>query len=331
MPKSDNQKMKILYLMKIFMEETDKHNKLTANQIIDLLSSKYNIDVERKTIYSDIEILKNYGLDIKMEKTKHYQYYLATRVFEFSELKLLVDIIQSSKFITARKSNEFIKKIESMTSIYQGKKLNRHVHVNRQIKTMNESIYNNVDVIQDAILDNRKIKFQYYEYTTKKEKKFRRDGKFYITNPMFLNWDSENYYLVSFCPIDNLVKHYRVDKMINIRVDIEKIDNNIVKIDPATYTNKVFGMFSGDEHAVEIEFHNSLIDVVIDRFGKDVLILKENIESFVIHVKVEISLVFIGWLFQFGTKAKVISPQSLIEDMKTRATSLLSCYSECNK
>jgi len=327
MPKSENQKMKILYLMRMMLNETDTDHKLTVNQMIASLLRNHGIDVERKTIYSDLEILREFGLDIERDKTKTFNYYVASRNFELPELKLLVDIIQSSKFITSKKSDEFIKKIESLTSIHLAKNLHRQVYVNRQIKTMNESIYNNIDTIQEAIANNRKISFKYFEYTVKKEKQYRKNGQEYYANPIFLTWDNENYYLVSYCPTDKIIKHYRVDKMVQIKVENNLRDTYDVKIDPATYTNKVFGMFIGDEHSIEIEFDNSLIDVIIDRFGNTVSIIKRTATTFTIHVKVEISPVFIGWIMQFGKKATVLSPLCLIDELKDRAAELLEKYS----
>lgn len=327
MPKSENQKMKILYLMSMMLKETDSDHKLTVNQMIDSLSRNHGIEVERKTIYADLEILKEFGLDIDRDKTKTFNYYVASRDFELSELKLLVDVIQSSKFITTKKSEDFIKKIENLTSVHLAKSLHRQVYVNRQIKTMNESIYNNVDTIQEAIANNRKISFKYFEYTVKKEKQYRRNGQDYYANPIFLTWDNENYYLVSYCPNEKMIKHYRVDKMVQIKVVTETRDEHDIKIDPANYTNKVFGMFIGDEHTIEIEFDNSLIDVIIDRFGKMVPIIRRTATTFTIHVKVEISPVFIGWIMQFGNKATVLSPSCLIDELKDRAAELLGKYS----
>ncbi len=326
MPKSENQKMKILYLMQMLAKETDKDHKLTVNEMIDNLDKRHHIKVERKTIYADLDDLRDFGLDIKRDKTKTFNYFIATRDFELPELKLLVDVIQSSKFITSRKSNELIKKLEGLTSNFYAKKLQREVHVNKQVKNMNESIYNNVDEIQDAIYENKKIKFQYYEYTLNKGKQLKKGGKWYYANPLFLTWDNENYYLVAFCPIENIIKHYRVDKMIHISIEDEKRDIMNFAIDPANYTNKVFGMYSGEENVVEVEFDISLIDVVIDRFGKDVVILNQKGNTFVVRTTVEISLVFIGWLFQFGLKAKVLSPKSLVDEMKVRAKELIAQY-----
>ncbi len=327
MTKSENQKLKILYLMQMLLNETDSDHTLTVGEIIEKLSSQYGIQAERKTIYKDLENLREYGLDIKSDRSKPFGRHIVSRDFDLPELKLLVDVIQSSKFITEKKSEEFIRKIEGLTSVYQAKKLQGQVHVNNRVKTMNESIYYNVDAIQDAIAQNRRISFKYYTYNINKEKICRHNGRKYQLDPIFLTWDDQNYYLVAFCPVEKHVKHFRVDKMLAISIEEEKRDDSRPPVDPATYSNKVFGMFGGTESAVELEFANTLIGVVVDRFGLDVPVIQKKEKSFVIHVKIEISSVFIGWLFQFGEQAKVLAPKSLADNLKNRAARLLEQYS----
>ncbi|WP_368293732.1 helix-turn-helix transcriptional regulator [Dehalobacter sp. TBBPA1] len=312
--------------MQILFAETDEEHPLTINEIISKLAD-YNIEVERKTIYADIEALRQFGLDIKMEKTKTYDYFLASRTFELPELKLLVDAVQSSKFITVKKSNELIKKLESLTSKYEAIQLQRQVYISNRVKAMNESIYYNVDTIHQAITAGKKIYFQYYDYTVEKEKRFRKNGEYYQVSPVTLTWDDENYYLITYSAKYQGLTHYRVDKMNDIRLSEETRDiitHN--EFDIAGYAKKVFGMYNGEEDNVTIQFDNSLAGVVIDRFGKDVSIRKLDEKDFTVTLKVAVSPVFIGWLFQFGDMAKVLSPESLICDLKQRAHMLLQQY-----
>ncbi|WP_348980872.1 WYL domain-containing protein [Dehalobacter sp. MCB1] len=313
--------------MKILFNETDENNALTVNDLIARLA-KANIDVERKTIYSDILALRDFGLDIKMERSKTYNYFMASRTFELPELKLLVDAVQSSKFITIKKSNELIKKLQSLASRYEAVQLQRQVYVSNRVKTMNESIYYNVDVIHQAIISGKKIGFKYFEYTVDKQKKYRKDGQFYEVSPVSLTWDDENYYLITYSLKYQDLTHYRVDKMTDIFLSNEPRDiYNKDEFDVALYAQKVFGMFNGEEQQVKIQFDNSLVGVVVDRFGKNVNIIKSDEAHFTVSLKITISPVFVGWLFQFGAMVKVLSPDSLIEELRQQAYSIFKLYS----
>ena len=328
MAKSANQKLKILYLMRIFLTETDEEHSLTISEIISKLAN-YDVLVERKTIYADIETLRQFGIDIKLQKTKTFDYSVASRDFELPELKLLVDAVQSPKFITAKKSNELIKKIEGLTSKHEASQLQRQVFVANRVKTMNESIYYNVDTLHQAIADGKKINFRYFEYTIDKEKQFRRNGEKYIASPIALAWDDENYYLISYSERHSGLVHYRVDKMNAITILDEKRDMpDKDRFDLASYTKKVFGMYSGEEQSVKLQFDNSLVGVVLDRFGKDISIVKADDKHFTVTIHVAISPVFIAWIFQFGDSVKVLSPKSLIEELENRAKSILENYNE---
>ena len=326
MPKSQNQKMKLLRLMKIFLNDTDKEHTLTLLQIINKLQED-GINVERKTVYSDIDLLRRFGMDIRMNRKRIAEYYLASREFELSELRLLVDAVQSSKFITRSKSQELIRKLEGHASIYDSGKLERDVIVNGRIKTMNESIYSNVDKISEAMHKDIKISFTYFKYDINKHRELRKDGNRYIVSPVFLNWDNENYYLVAWSDEDNGIRHYRVDRMLNIRHTDESSVASKVSIDKAAYANRLFGMFAGEEMTVELEFDVSLVSVVIDRFGKSVRFTSKTDGSFRISVIIEISDVFLGWLFQFGNKVRIISPKPLLDRYRSMLSDVASLYS----
>lgn len=293
------------------MEKTDTEHTLTVPEMIKELN-KYGISAERKSIYSDIESLKTFGIDILCRKSKTYDYYIANRSFELAELKLLADAVASSKFITEKKSRELIKKIGSLTSIYESKQLNRQVYVAGRVKTTNERIYYNVDLIHQAIGISKQISFKYFEYSLDKKKRYRNNGKRYIASPYALTWDDENYYMISYYEKYEGITHFRVDKMEKIEItdqDCYKTDINIVE-----YTNKIFSMFGGEEERVRIQFDNSLLDVVIDRFGKETVTYKVDENNFMAILTVELSPPFWGWIFQFGNKVKIISPEKVRED-----------------
>ncbi len=328
MAKSGNQKLKILYLMKIFLEKTDEMHSITMSAIINELKS-YGINAERKSIYDDIEALRTYGIDIvgeQMEKT--YFYRVVNRQFELAELKLLVDSVQSSKFITARKSNELIKKIEGLTSEHEARQLQRQVYVSERIKTMNESIYYNVDVIHSAISENVKIKFQYFQWTVQKTMELRHDGDFYQISPWALSWDDDNYYLIGFDDEVGIIKHYRVDKMLKIKLMKEKRKGkeHFKQFDMAVYAKKVFSMFDGEEQTVKIQLENRFAGVIIDRFGKTIHMIKKDENYFTVNINVAVSRQFLSWVISLGEGVEIIEPESVLEQMREEIRELSRRY-----
>lgn len=323
-----NQKLKLLYLMKIFLEKTDENHGLTRPEIIDSLEA-YGISAERKTIYADIENLRAFGLDIVGEKEgRSYKYYVASRDFELAELKLLVDSVQSAKFITEKKSNALIKKIESLTSHHEAKQLQRQVYVQGRNKTSNESIYYNVDFIHSAIAHNVQVRFQYFQWNVKKQQELRRDGKWYQISPWALTWDDENYYLVGFDSEAGQMKHYRVDKMLSLELTEERRSGEDIfkETDMVAYTKKLFGMFDGEQQRVHMECKNELAGVVIDRFGKDVTMIQTDEEHFEVRVNVAVSGQFLGWVMSLGDRVRILEPGSVVEEMKNRIQQLRELY-----
>ena len=328
MAKGSNQKMKIIYLMWLFTEKTDATHYITMADILDYLSSN-DISAERKSIYADIEALRNYGFDIKgFQQKGKYLYHLVNRKFELAELKLLVDAVQSSKFITAKKSNELIKKIGSLASTYESKELQRQVYVSNRIKTMNESIYYNVDQLHKAINWNKKITFQYSQWTVDKKIKLKKGGALYKVSPWALMWDNANYYMVAFDLEEEKIKHFRVDKMRHINLTKDKRDGKtqFEKFDMGVYATKMFGMFGGKEEKVRLECKNDLVGVIIDRFGKDAMIIPIDDEHFRINVDVEVSQQFLAWVIGLGEGAKILSPESVVEMMRIEARRLMEQY-----
>ena len=218
MAEVNKQRLKLLYLMEIFSKDTDDEHMLTLSQIISRLKA-YGVDVERKTLYQDFEILRYYGFDIvRVQTQRNYLYHIGNRDFELPELKLLVDSVQSAKFMTDKKSKSLIRKLEAMASKYEAQKLQRQVVISGRVKTMNESIYFNVDKLHEAIGCGRQIRFKYYRWNVNKEMELRKDGGWYQVSPWGLMWDDENYYLIGYDGEEKKIKHYRVDKMKGITV-----------------------------------------------------------------------------------------------------------------
>lgn len=318
MAKSANQKLKLYYLLQILQEKTDDEHAVTMPEIIEELK-KHDISAERKSIYADLHDLEQLGFDILGEKAgSSYRYRLGSRQFELAELKLLVDLIQSSKFLTVKKSNEMIRKLEKLCSQYDAKKLQRQVFVQDRIKTMNESIYYTVDAIQSAMTENRKIRFQYFQWNIKKETELKRQGAYYEASPWVLAFNDENYYLVAFDSASQEIRHFRVDKMLHIEMTDEKRDGKELfqKQNAATYSNKSFGMFGGKEEMVRISFPNELVGVFIDRFGKDIMIVPKEYGRSTVTVSVAVSRQFFGWIFGLGKDVRIISPKHVAEQMQ---------------
>lgn len=311
MAKTNNQKLKILYIMQMLMENTDEEHPMSTTDIISNLKSQ-GIEAERKSIYDDIENLQLFGLDILSRRSEPKGYYIASRDFELPELKLLVDAVQSSKFITEKKSRQLIGKIEKLASRHEAKQLQNQVVVSNRIKTMNESIYYNVDKIHAAISENVKIRYKYCEWTLDRELRPKKDGAFYTASPWILTWDDENYYMIAYDEENAQLRHYRVDKMMNIILtkDAREGKDSFKEFDIAAYARKTFGMFAGEEKELEILFDNKLIGVVVDRFGKDARIHKRGADSFTASVRVNVSAQFYGWLAALGDSAKIISPKA---------------------
>ena len=314
--------------MDYLLKRSDENHPVTVAQLIGELES-HGISAERKSIYDDLESLREYGLDILQTGSgKNSGYYVASHEFELPELKLLVDSVQSSKFITYKKTLSLIKKIESLTSVYDAQLLRRQLYVKNRIKTMNESIYYNVDELHRGIAENRKIRFHYFEYTVRKERRFRRDGAWYVLSPYALSWDDENYYLVGFDSEAGIIKHFRVDKMADIQVTEEPRDGEEIyaALDMGVYARKTFGMFTGEETSVRLRFEKDLVGAVIDRLGRDVMLVPDGEDHFTVRTNVIVSPQFFAWVLGFGNKAKILGPESVVRKLREHLNQVTALY-----
>jgi predicted DNA-binding transcriptional regulator YafY len=328
MQRTENQKMKLLCLMKLLVEKTDEDHPLTIAQIINELA-KNNIHAERKSIYADLEALRQYGLDVTLRKSKTTGYFVASRTFELPELKLLADAVACSRFITEKKSKQLIQKIESLTSCHEAKQIQRQVYVNGRVKNANEKIYYNVDSIHQAISQKKQISFRYFEYTVDKEKEYRHDGELYYASPYALSWDNQNYYLIAYYERYQKISHFRVDKMENIQL-LETPARELPdggEFDVAEYSRKLFGMFGGEEERIRLQFDNSLIGVVLDRFGMDADIKRADEQSFIVTFRAFVSPTLLGWIFEFAGKVRVLEPESLKQKLCRKAEECLKLNS----
>ena len=318
----------MLYLAKIFSEETDDNHSLTMPQIIEKLSL-CGVNADRKTLYLDFEELRNFGLDIVAVKVgRDCFYHLGNRDFELPELKLLVDSVQAAKFITDKKSKDLIKKLEALVSKYEGKRLHRQVVISGRIKTMNESIYYNVDKLHEAIGADSQIRFKYYQWNVEKKMELRRDGAWYQVSPWGLMWDDENYYLIGYDAEDDKIKHYRVDKMLRIAVTGERREgkDQFKKFNLPHYTKSLFGMYGGNETRATIEAENAMVGVLIDRFGKDIIIVPIDEDHFRTVVNVAVSKQFFGWIMALGEGIKITGPDAVVDQMKAEIVRMVRQY-----
>ncbi|MCR5604958.1 MAG: WYL domain-containing protein [Lachnospiraceae bacterium] len=328
MPKGSNQKLKLYYLSRIMLEKTDDDHMITMPEIKSALEV-YGVTADRKSLYDDLESLRVLGIDVIGEKIgRNYYYHVGSKQFEIAELKLLVDAIQSSKFITEKKSNELIKKLTDMASNYEAEQLNRQVFVQGRVKTMNESIYYFVDDVHRAIAENKQIRFEYMKWNEEK-KMVRRREEAYVVSPWALTWDNENYYLIAYDEEADSIKHFRVDKVKSIQVLNERRvgKEKFEKFNLAKYSKMSFGMFHGEPTKVKIEFENEMIGVFIDRFGRDILIRpakKKNWSE--ISVDVALSDQFLGWIFALGSGVKITGPKEVVDRYKKELDEMVKMY-----
>ena len=310
-------KPRILYLQKILLERTDEENPLSTTQLINILNDEYGISAHRTTVTKDIAALQEFGMDIVTIHSTQSKYFVASRKFELPELKLLIDAVESSKFITKKKSETLIEKIHTMTSPGQVAKLKRNNYVVNRIKPDNEQIYYIIDAINDAINAGKQISFQYYDYTGLKKKVLKNKGEVYKLSPYKLLWCGDYYYVLGYSEKKSKVINFRVDR---IASKPEILDKDIVPMpddfDIENYTKEVFFMFSGEKVLVDLRCDNSLMKTMVDRFGEDVTTLAYDMTSFRVQTEVSASPTFFGWVFGFNGKVQILAPESVKEQYR---------------
>ncbi len=325
MPKSDNQKLKILYILDYLQRNSREDRLVRAAELISMLDRDHNISCDRKTVYSDIAALQDYGVDIISIPGKNGGYYIASRNFELPELKLLIDAVQSSRYLTEKKSRELIEKLCTQCNEYDANLIRRNVLVSGRVKSMNETIYYNVDSIQDAITQNVQISFRYFDWDLGRKRRYRE--KEYLASPYGLCQDNENCYLLAYAERHGITS-YRVDRM----TDIQLLDQTRIPCPELTgkalneHANQLFQMFAGDAVDVKMRFHKELINVVVDRFGKETMLIPDGDDHFNFTVKVAVSPMFLSWVIGFGSKAKILYPQSVADRCRELCLEALNQY-----
>ena len=324
MPKSDNQKAKILYIMDYLEKNAHEHNPVNAAELITMLDRDHRISCDRKTIYSDIAALQEFGLDVVSIPGRGGGYYLASpRTFQLPELKLLIDAVLSSRYLTEKKSKELIEKLCAQCNAHDAALMKRNVLVSGRVKSMNETILISVDTIQDAITQNKAIKFRYFDWDLQGQRRYRE--KEYLASPYGLCQDHENCYLLAYSDRHGITS-YRVDRMTHIELTDQKRTPCPELTGKALHehANRLFQMYSGDQTDVKMRFHRDLVNVVIDRFGKDTMLIPDGDDWFNFTAKVAVSPMFLSWVIGFGSKAKILYPQWVCEQCATLCKEALS-------
>ena len=305
-------KLRPFYIAKILHERTDEEHTLSTTQIIEILESEYGISSHRQTIKTDIEMLRQFGFEIEEIKSTKNRYNMFARTFDTPELKLLIDAVESSKFITSSKSRELVEKISSLTSEHVAAALKRNVSCEGRIKPGNEKVYIILDTINDAINKNKKISFQYFQYNVKKEKKLKHNGKPYVITPLHLVWNGDCYYMVGVYDYQQRLGSFRVDRIAKQPLILDEDgtpapeDFNIDQ-----YINTTFRMYNSEHEEVELICDNDVMDAIVDRFGEDVTTYANDMTSFRAVVNIAISHVFYSWVFGFGGKVRIKGPEDI--------------------
>lgn len=327
MAKTSRQKEKLLFLATLLLEESDEKHPLSMKYIISKLEDN-DIKAERKSIYDDIEVLNKYGLDIELSKAEPKGYYVASREFEIAELKLLVDAVWASRFITQKKTNQLIKKLSSLVSINDAGKLKRQIMISDRVKSMNESVFYNVDALHNAIGLDVKVEFYYYEWLPDKEIRLKNNGKKYVVSPWMLYWNDEFYYLIAYDNNSGIIKYFRVDKMKELCLTQEQREGKVAyeKLVKNDFSKGTFGMFAGEEKYVVMTVKNNLAGVIIDRFGTEVFMHPLNNENFTFKANVTVSNQFFGWVAGLGTDARITAPEEVVVQYREYIQEILKSY-----
>lgn len=328
--KSDRKKLTLIYLQQLFVEKTDKTHFIRMPEILDYLAER-GVFVDRRTIYTDLKLLNYAGFEVVgVQERGGYKYHHPSRLFDTTELKFLIDSIAASKFLTERKSKELIDKVKTLGNTFDNSALNRGVLSPKRIKSMNDKVFKNLDLLYAAISSNSQITFQYMRWNTQRKLEAQRSGELYSASPCAVSLSDDNYYLIAFDSRTSNLRHYRIDKMNSIKLtDEPRAGKEIfMTFDIVDYSRKTFGMFAGKEETVTIEATNHLVGVFIDRFGEAASIRKnfQNPDTFIVKIAVHVSPQFYGWLFGLGKEVTIVSPLSVKEEFINTVNSILSNY-----
>ena len=324
---SSRQKQKLLTMKRLFEQRTDDSHSLTGAKLIEILATM-GIKAERKTIYDDIKTLCDSGMDIETTKDGHSNaYYLAERTFQDEELFVLADAVASCRFLTKKKSQELIKKLQTLTSEYKAKQLRRLIYVDNRTKNFNEQIYYAINMIQSGIFERTQIRFKYVQFNPDKKAILKHDGEIYSVSPYQLVWENENYYLICYCHKHECICRYRVDRMVSVEnTDVESRILTEEEQREVENLQSVYGMFGGRIESVTMQFDNELANAVIDKFGTGCRPHRDSETTFTLTADVQIAPTFWGWFFQFGTQAKILAPDAVVQEAKSYLSDIQDQY-----
>ena len=325
-------KLKTLYVKQILETDSDEDHILNANDIAALLWSRFGVECERKSIYKDMEVLEDYGMDIVKTMSPKKGYFLASRTFEPVEIRLLSDAVQAADFITKKKTQEMLKKIEGLASVHQANVLKKQVYIDRRIKSRNESVFYNIDRLDTAIREGKKVSFVYTRRKLDDKFAARKERKIFRVSPYGLIWTNDHYYLVC--------NNEKYDNLMNVRVDriskvepldeparsVSEVSGYKLRFDPADYAQKTFNMFSGEPETVELKCDNALLENIFDRFGEQADTRVADDKSFYLRTEASVNHGLVGWILQFGDGIEVSQPKALRQMVKETAAAILKKY-----
>lgn len=298
--KSENSKLRLLMLWDILERESDEDNKLTTAQILEKLKVR-GLDCDRRTLYNDILLLNQYNREVIIEKGKHFnKYYVVERKFDLPELRILMDAVQAANFITEKKTRELLDKIASLAGVRKAELLKKNTTEFNTIKHTNEKIYYSIDEITNAINNGKKVKFRYFDLDENKRRVYKHGGAEYHVDPLALIYTQDNYYL--YAHDGNKVKTYRIDRMADASEEQTDAAIKVGAEDAAKYRKEAFSMFDGESKDVAFIFDRDILNVIYDKFGEDIDVLKAGDNKFFIKTRVKTSNVFYGWWAMLGTK-----------------------------
>ena len=328
---SSQQKLKILYLMRILHEQSDEDHPMSALDLLRELE-RYGISAERKSIYKDLNLLTDYGMDIVHTRLPKQGWFLGKQEFELPELRLLIDAVQSAAFITPKKTKELLSKLDRQMSCHQARDMGRQVYIDSRVKCVNEEIYYNIDIMHKAIAQNKKVSFYYYRREVGRGRTARNEGKPFEVSPYAMLWVNDHYYLVSNLDKLDSLTHFRLDRMGKVKMlenprrSFEEVSEYRNTFDAADYARKCFSMFGGETELVDLRCVNELLEEVMDRFGENVKVYKDDAKHFHIRVQAKVSIGLVSWVLQFGTGIEAIAPKQLRQMIIERVNGMVAMY-----